>query len=130
MLVRLTGSMLLAAVVGLTIVGCNDRPAGNRVASNSGPGAKAGDAPAGDTKHAAWWCDEHGIPEHECSQCLPEAKKKSMFKDKGDWCEIHTDRAKSQCFKCDPSKYERFEAKYVAKYNKKPAPPPAEEFEK
>ena len=79
--------------------------------------------------HSGWWCQEHGIPEKDCSLCLPEADVKKRFKDTGDWCNIH-DRAKSQCFKCEPALYKKFEAMYVAKYNKKPEPPPKEEFEK
>jgi hypothetical protein len=49
-------------------------------------------------------------------------------KAKGDWCEKH-DRAKSQCFICDPSLKEKFAAKYRAKYDKEP-PPIEEETEK
>lgn len=79
--------------------------------------------------HSGWWCAEHGVPEQDCSLCLPEADVKKRFKDTGDWCKIH-DRAQSQCFKCDPGFYKKFEAQYVAKYNKKPEPPPKEEFEK
>jgi hypothetical protein len=86
----------------------------------SKPGFKKGD-------HSGWWCQEHGIPEHLCSLCSEEVAAK--LKKEGDWCKIH-DRALSQCFKCDPSKYARFEAMYVAKYNKKPEKPPQEEFEK
>jgi hypothetical protein len=80
-----------------------------------------------DAKHEGWWCQEHGIPEEICSLCSEEAAEK--FKKAGDWCKIH-DRAQSQCFKCDPSLYKKFEAMYVAKYGKKPEPPPKEEFEK
>ena len=108
----------IAALVALALVlGC-----GNRTKT-----AIAKTAP--ETKHDAWWCAEHGVPEHECSQCLPEAKIKTMFKDKGDWCELH-DRAKSQCFICDASKYKTFEDKYVARYGKAPERPPEEEFKR
>ena len=47
----------------------------------------------------------------------------------GDWCKLH-DRALSQCFKCDPSKYTKYEAMYVAKFGKKPERPGQEEFTK
>ena len=50
-------------------------------------------------------------------------------KARGDWCEKH-DRAKSQCFKCDPSLKEKFAAKYRAKYGKEPPPIGEEEDEK
>ena len=67
--------------------------------------------------HSAWWCDEHGVPEAECSQC--SKKYAAECKKKGDWCEKH-DRAKSQCFLCDPTLKEQFAAKYRAKYGKEP----------
>lgn len=79
--------------------------------------------------HGGWWCDDHGIPEHECSMCLPEDKVKELFKDKKDWCDLH-DRAKSQCFKCDPKLKEKFAAKYRAKYGEEPPPIGEEEEEK
>jgi hypothetical protein len=78
--------------------------------------------------HGEWWCQEHGIPEHICSQC--NAEYAARCKKEGDWCKEHDDRAESQCFKCDPSRYKQFEDMYVAKYGKKPEPPPKEEFEK
>src|SRR5205814_7253865 len=95
----------IAAVAALAFVlGC-----GNRTRTTNAKGA-----PEAKHDHDAWWCAEHGVPEDECSQCLPESKVKTMFKDKGDWCELH-DRAKSQCFICDASKYKTFEDKYVAR---------------
>lgn len=77
--------------------------------------------------HSGWWCQEHGVPENICSLCNSEAAAK--FKKDGDWCKEH-DRAKSQCFKCEPKLYEKYEAMYVAKFNKKPERPDAEEFKK
>jgi hypothetical protein len=130
------GSLMLAGVaaIGLVSSGCtkNGAPAPKDKGKTI---AKAGDDQK-DAKlelkkgdHSGWWCAEHGIPEEECSLCLPEAEVKKRFKDKGDWCQIH-DRAQSQCFKCNPELYKKFEAKYIAMYNKKPEPPPKEEFEK
>jgi hypothetical protein len=69
--------------------------------------------------HSGWWCEEHGIPEAECSMC--SAKVAKECKAKGDWCEKH-DRAKSQCFLCYPSLKEKYAAKYRAKYGKEPPP--------
>jgi hypothetical protein len=60
---------------------------------------------------------------------MSAADAKKRFKDMGDWCKLH-DRAQSQCFKCDPGLYAKFEAMYVAKYGKNPEPPPKEEFTK
>jgi hypothetical protein len=60
------------------------------------------------------------VPEAECSMCTDKARK--AFKAKGDWCKEH-DRAKSQCFICDPSLQEKYAALYRAKYGKEPPPP-------
>jgi hypothetical protein len=70
--------------------------------------------------HSGWWCDEHGVPEAECSMC--SARAAAEFKKKGDWCKKH-DRAKSQCFICDPSLEAKYAARYEAKYGKKPPVP-------
>ena len=74
-----------------------------------------------------WWCSEHGVPEHLCSLCMSDDEAKKKFKDTGDWCKIH-DRAQSQCFKCDPKLFAKYEAMYEAKYGKKPPRPPESEF--
>lgn len=77
--------------------------------------------------HDDWWCAEHGVPEELCSLCSQQIAERC--KKAGDWCKLH-DRAKSQCFKCEPKLYAKFEAMYVAKYGKKPPMPPKEEFQK
>src|SRR5207302_250231 len=82
-----------------------------------------------ESTHEGWWCQEHGVPEEICSICMSEASAKKKYKDNGDWCKEHN-RAESQCFKCDPTRYKKFEDMFIAKYNKKPEPPPREEFEK
>jgi hypothetical protein len=74
--------------------------------------------------HKQWWCKEHGIPEQECLMCL---HTEAELKKNGDWCDKH-ERAKSQCFICDPSLKEKYAAKYRAKYGKEP--PPIEEDKK
>jgi hypothetical protein len=75
-----------------------------------------------------WWCEEHGIPEEICGLCNKEYRDKKRAE--GDWCETHK-RLRSQCFKCDPSLYEKvFEPMYVAKYGNKPERPPEKEFTK
>jgi hypothetical protein len=71
----------------------------------------------GASAHSGWWCNEHGIPEGECSMC--SSKVAAAFQKKGDWCQEH-DRAKSQCFICDPAAKEKYAAKYRAKYGKEP----------
>ena len=142
-LARWTGSLMLAGLAAVAVVGsgCTKNepakpppggPAKNKDHKDHGhKDEKESDGKKtlakGDTKHEGWWCQEHGIPEEICSLCSTDAAAK--FKKAGDWCKIH-DRAQSQCFKCDPGFYKKFEAMYVAKYNKKPEPPPKEEFEK
>jgi hypothetical protein len=106
----------VAVAVALFAGGCT--PATGKKAPRAA--AKASEE---STTHSGWWCDEHGIPEAECSMC--SKKVADACKAKGDWCEEHN-RAKSQCFKCDPKLREVFAAKYRAKYNGK-EPPPIEE---
>jgi hypothetical protein len=102
------GFMLMMLAIGVQL-GCADTPAPvNKAASKVGTEK---------TTHAAWWCEEHGIPEAECSMCSPKVAKECKVN--GDWCEKH-DRAKSQCFVCDPSLQAKFAAKYEAKYGKAP----------
>jgi hypothetical protein len=134
MFARLSGFtvLTLVAVLGLSTVGCTNK-------EQADPKKKAGDAQAKakpeDGKkeikkddHSGWWCQEHGVPEEICSLC--NADHAAKLKKEGDWCKLH-DRAQSQCFKCDPSKYEKFEQMYMAKNNgKKPPRPPEEEFKK
>jgi hypothetical protein len=50
------------------------------------------------------------------------AKVAADFKKKGDWCEEH-DRAKSQCFICNPKLKDKYAALYRAKYGKEPPEP-------
>jgi hypothetical protein len=74
------------------------------------------------TKHDKWWCEEHGIPEAECIMCSEKLTKEA--KAKGDWCKHN--RARSQCFECDPKLKEEYAAKYRAKYPGKEPPPPTD----
>ena len=110
------GVVLVAAIAGVTLIGCGRSPL-----SHDGAGEKK-PTRAGETKgheHDDWWCAEHGVPEEECSQC--NAKVAVDFKAKGDWCPEH-DRAKSQCFVCDPKLKEKYAALYRAKEGKEPPP--------
>ena len=114
---------ILASVTLIAILGCGADADKIKKANDAKIALAAKAAP----KHDAWWCEEHGVPEHLCSLCSDSVAKKC--KADGDWCKEH-DRADSQCFKCDPSKYAKFEAMYEAKYGKKPPRPPEEEFKK
>ena len=91
-----------------------------RESDHDGPGEQARGKGSEQGKHEGWWCDEHGIPEAECSLCSKKAA--DACKAKGDWCEKHN-RARSQCFKCDPKLQEVFAARYRARYNGKEPPP-------
>src|SRR5262245_2383866 len=112
---RLVNLSALFVGIALVVAGCGK---GDDQAKNK-PSPKKG--------HDGWWCEEHGVPEEDCSLCLPDDVVKKRFIDKGDWCKIH-ERAQSQCFKCNPKLYEKFEAQYVAKFGEKPPRPPASEF--
>lgn len=119
--------LALFAATALVAIGCESKPAADTskekkaadAKSGTGPVAKADDK-KGDTKHDGWWCDEHGVPEAECSMC--SAKVAKDCKAKGDWCAKH-DRAKSQCFICDPKLKDKFAAIYKAKEGKDPPVP-------
>ncbi len=106
--------MLLAALV-LSTGGCSQA---KKDAQAKKAKQKVADAKKGD--HSGWWCDEHGVPEKECSMC--DAKVAAEFKKNGDWCEKH-DRAMSQCFICDPKAKEKYDAIYRAKEGKDPPEP-------
>lgn len=127
---RLFGGLMISGVLVLAFssVGCN-QPAkedGKKQAQKTDDTKK--DIPKGGP-HDGWWCQEHGVPEEICSLCLPPSEVKKRFKDTGDWCKIH-ERAQSQCFQCDPSKYKKFEDMHVAKMGHKPERPPEDEFKK
>lgn len=110
---RLFSVVVLAGCLGFGTLGCG---AGTSSPAST-PASKAEVAKSDTHDHSGWWCNEHGIPEEECSMCSPKVAK--AFRDKGDWCDKH-DRAKSQCFICDPSLKEKYAAKYRAKYGEEP----------
>jgi hypothetical protein len=119
-----TGALLAAAIF---VTGCGkteDKGGAQGVGLVTGGATPAGTDRRGaanrETKHDTWWCDEHGVPEHECSMC--SAKAARACKAKGDWCKAHK-RAKSQCFICDPSLREKYAVQYRAKYGKEPPEP-------
>jgi hypothetical protein len=134
---RLGGVGTLFAAAALIVGGCGKGgEPGKKGQPGTGDQAKGklkdrDSDPTGGGGHESngWWCTPHGVPEHLCSLCLPDDVVKKKFKDTGDWCKIH-ERAQSQCFKCNPKLYEKYEAMYVAKFGKKPERPPKEEFEK
>ena len=46
------------------------------------------------------WCDEHEVPESQCTQCNP--KLIPAFQATKDWCQEHG-LPESQCRRCNPS---------------------------
>lgn len=127
---RWLGGTLLTLVAALLLssAGCGGGKDDKKTTTAPTTTGQASDDKSKDPKHAGWWCTEHGVPEHMCSLCLGDDEVQKQFKSKKDWCKIH-ERAQSQCFKCNPKLYEKFEAMYEAKYGKKPPAPPKEEFE-
>ena len=98
-----------ALLTALALVGCQDK-------ATTPPASTTTTVMKQAHKHGAWWCREHGIPEHECLMCL---HGEDELKKKGDWCEKH-EYAKSQCFACNPKLKEKYAAQYRAKYGKEP----------
>jgi hypothetical protein len=123
---RRVGSLLSLAAFVVVLSGCGqtDNKSGQTkekdAKEKSSQLAKAKQEDKKGHDHSGWWCDEHGVPEAECSMC--SAKVAAECKKKGDWCDKH-DRAKSQCFLCDPSLEAKYAARYEAKYGKKPPVP-------
>jgi len=115
------GVSLLSLLAGLALfVGCT--PSGTTKTEDKKPIVDKGKPD--DNAHEGWWCEEHGIPEAECSMC--SKKLAAEFKKKGDWCDKH-DRAMTQCFLCNPKLKEKYAAIYRAKEGKEPPPIDEEE---
>jgi len=98
--------VLLAAAI--LVVGCAKKEEATPPKDSKGQ-AKGIPTTAG--PHAAGtWCAEHGVPEDECSMC--NDKVHAECKKKGELCDKHPDRAKSQCFICDWSLWEKARKRY------------------
>jgi hypothetical protein len=117
-------SVGVSLLVALVLIGAGCGPQGDTKGGpdKGTPAAKTDEKSKEDCKHTGFWCEEHGLPEAECSPC--NSKVAAEFKRKGDWCDQH-DRALSQCFVCNPKAKEKYAAVYRAKYGKEP--PPLEE---
>ena len=91
-------SIILVFVATAWISGCG-KPAGTTAdgrgatesGQNSGEAAHSEhdghDHAGGAHAHTGWWCDEHGIPEAECSMC--SSKVAADFQKNDDWCQEH-----------------------------------------
>ncbi|MBY0459029.1 MAG: hypothetical protein K2V38_16960 [Gemmataceae bacterium] len=109
-------ALLVAGAV--VVAGCGQQagePKGPPKDRNKDKGGKP-------TTHGEWWCDEHGVPEAECSMC--DDKVFAKCKAAGDVCPNHPDRAKSQCFICDASLWDKSKVRYTDHYKGKEAPEP------
>ena len=111
-------SGLLTAALAVVASGCGQRADKKDHAATPVAQRQADDKKAHD--HSGWWCEEHGVPEAECSMC--SAKMAAEFKKKGDWCDKH-DRAMSQCFICNPDRWPQSAQRYEARYGKPPPVP-------
>jgi hypothetical protein len=115
-----------AAALAVAAAGCGQgEDKGKDTAKGKpGPAAETGKEAKKPHAHSSWWCDEHGIPEEDCKMCK---KTLGQLKEEGDLCEHQ--RAKSQCFECNPELKEKYAARYRAKYGKEP-PEPTENIKK
>jgi hypothetical protein len=115
--------MCAALLAGLfAVVGCGQQTAENTGGDKKGKEvAKAPpkDGPNNMDGHGEW-CDEHGVAEDGCSMCQKDVFKKLK---PDEICPKHPDRAKAQCFICNPELWEKSKAAYVAKYGKEPPTP-------
>jgi hypothetical protein len=114
-------AMCLTGLFGLA--GCDTAPpAGGGQASAAASHDEHDHADHDEAAHAhgEWWCAEHGVPEEECAQC--DKSLVAKFKEAGDWCDKHN-RPDSQCFICHPENFEKFAARYEAKFGEKPKMP-------
>jgi hypothetical protein len=104
MLARSLLFLFLSISLGV-LTGCSKDDARSRAAPTpqeapAGAAAGKGHAPAGikPGSHEDW-CEEHGVPESQCSRCNPDLIP--AFKATGDWCPEHG-LPESQCKICNP----------------------------
>ena len=136
MMTTVRGSLLLMAALGLVALGCGstptstpgkDTPQPNKDAKDNQANKDAKDAKDKGTKaqdHSGWWCAEHGVPEAECSMCSTKVFK-ALKPD--EICPKHPDRAKAQCFICNPDLWPKYVAVYKAKHGQDKEPPEPED---
>ena len=106
-------AILIASLIG--VVGCEKPAPTDNVKPKT---VVKGETEAHD--HSGWWCEEHGVKEDECSICSKAVFKKLK---PDEICPNHPDRAKAQCFICDPDLWEKSKAVYKAKYGVEPPAP-------
>lgn len=93
---------LLLVLVGPLSLGCNRDP-GAASAETKPPAVTAESSrhasPAATPGSHEDWCEEHQVPESQCTRCNPSLI--AAFKATGDWCEEHG-VPESQCRICNP----------------------------
>lgn len=95
-------------VAAMTVMDCGCAETKHEAAASPAPSAStAAPAPLIQTKKAADWCREHGIPESVCTRCNKDLI--AEFQKKGDWCASHG-LPESQCIQCDPSREAKLKA--------------------
>lgn len=84
-------AMISMALVCSILVGCGEAPKKADAAEHAAPAVVAGSF--------ADWCEEHKVPESQCTRCNPDLI--AAFKATNDWCEEHG-LPESQCLVCNP----------------------------
>lgn len=96
---------LVIALIAATTSGCkrDAAPSAEAKPLATADTAKAAAKPASTVVPGSHedWCDEHHVPESQCTKCNPDLVP--AFKASGDWCKEH-DVPESQCTKCDPKR--------------------------
>jgi hypothetical protein len=93
-------SMLTTLAIGASACSKDTGATATSGAKAAPSAVKAGHAPSGAKPGSHEdWCEEHGVPESQCSRCNPALIP--AFKATNDWCEEHG-LPESQCKKCNP----------------------------
>jgi hypothetical protein len=93
----LTISFLLVAIA--FVLGCQKDAETKPAPAAAAEKTAATEKPAVKPGSHEDWCDEHGVPESQCTLCDPSLA--AAFKATGDWCDEHG-LPESQCRKCNP----------------------------
>lgn len=102
---RIAKYVVALGLAGLLAGACSSKTAEQPAPAKTGERAAA---PASSAGHAAPdvkpgshedWCEEHAVPESQCTLCNPSLV--AAFKATGDWCPEHG-LPESQCKKCNP----------------------------
>lgn len=101
-------SLFAVGAVALS-AGCGEPESAKPADKPAAPAAPK--TPLVQTKQAADWCREHGVPESICTRCNETLI--ASFKAKGDWCASHG-VPESQCFACNPELEAKFKASMPA----------------